>query len=205
MQSVAQIDPAQAYPPAQGDDVPAPQVPLATQLAPLVVVVPLQVAERHGVDVGAWVHPAPVPSQSPGEHVASTPVPAAQALWGSCPAGTAAHVPRDALKLQAMHPVQVLLQHTPSAQWSVVHSASAMQSAPVGLGPHEPSVQGLPPAHCAGSVHVWKQEVASLQRKGAQVDGVDGAQTPLPSHIEAAVNELSAELQMAALHSVVMP
>ena len=86
----------------------------------------------------------------------------------------------------------------------LAHSPAFWQLAPVGLGPHEPAVQGFAPAHWVLSVHVVWHDVASLQTKGSQVEAVGVTHVPCPSHLETGVNELFAELQTAGLHSVLI-
>ena len=65
-------------------------------------------------------------------------------------------------------------------------------------------MHGFEAAHCALSEQVWWHDVASLQTKGAHVEIAGATHVPWPSHFDAGTNELSDELQMADLHSVLV-
>ena len=78
-----------------------------------------------------------------------------------------------------MHaPVQALSQQTPWAQNPEAQSLAAAQSAPRGLGPHEPLVQNSPGAQSAPVLHAGKQ-VSPLQAKGLQVRDWEATHWPV--------------------------
>jgi hypothetical protein len=76
---------------------------------------------------------APDPLQPPARQLL---VDVGQVLWGSWPVGTAAQVPIDVPRLQALQPLHMLegwSQQTPSTQLPLVHSPSPPQLRPSGL------------------------------------------------------------------------
>ncbi len=88
-------------------------------------------------------------------------------LHFSCGSGelsaTAAHLPREDVKLQAMHAsVQSELQHTPCAQWPDWHLLLVLHSPPFGMRPQEPFTQGFPVTHWVSLAQALKQ-LAPLQ------------------------------------------
>jgi hypothetical protein len=109
------------------------QVPRPSQNEVGVNEVPLHVAAAHTVDVpGA----APQLVRDESSHLAwQAPVPlqAGRVPRGG-PESTGVQVPSLPETLQASHwPVHALLQHTPSTQWPLPHSASAAHVAASGL------------------------------------------------------------------------
>src|SRR5579883_527981 len=75
--------------------------------------------------------------------IPSHTAPAPHCPFGSCPSGTEVQVPTWPARSHAMQaPVQARSQHTPSAQWPVVHCASDEQAAP---GPTQVTVQAPAP------------------------------------------------------------
>ncbi len=99
------------------------------------------------------VHTTPIPS---GEH-APAPlqlVVPTHSFAGSCPFATLVHVPTVPARLHAAHvPAHAVLQHTPSTQLPLTHSAPIEQAAPLAKNPHAPApLQLTAPAHSfAGS------------------------------------------------------
>jgi hypothetical protein len=90
----------------------------------------------------------PAPSHAPSSPQLVRAV-ATQRAWGSDPPkGTGLHVPTEPVTLQLWQvPVvaleQSLLQQTPSVQWPLPHSASAVQAAALDFRPHELLMQVL--------------------------------------------------------------
>jgi hypothetical protein len=82
----------------------------------------------------------------------------AQWPWGSGePSATGLHKPSDPDRLQALHAsVHAPVQQTPWAQNPDTHSLAALQSAPMGLRPHELLMQ-WPLTHWLSAVHEAKQ------------------------------------------------
>ncbi len=106
---------------------------------------------------GTQLHP-PEPLQSkPPKHSSS----------GSLPFGMNAHVPRDDATSQRRHmPVHVVLQHTPSMQRLLRHSASIVHVAP-SVPRHTPA-----PLHAIGATHVTGSDVP------------DGTSAHVPSDVD---------------------
>jgi hypothetical protein len=114
------------------------------------------------------------------------------------PVGTLVQVPRafgNAHDLQV--PPQEVEQHTPCSQKPLRHSVPFMQTAPLGLRPHEPLMQTAGEAQSASAVHVPLQ--ASVpQRYGKQEVAPGVTQAPAPSQLEIPVNSVDAAGQVGA-------
>jgi len=151
----------------------------------------------------AYFWQPPIPSHLPlvpqVEAACVTQMPCGSALL----AGTDVQVPLP-LKLQATQPpVQAVAQQTLSTQWPEPQSASALQAAPLALGPHEPGIvlvsQLFGGEHCVASLQEPKQAVRSgLQTYGAQEIAVGVTHAPAPSQCDSGVTLLVLALQLLA-------
>jgi len=105
------------------------------------------------VHSAACVHAAPTAKSAhapaPLQAVAPT-----HSLAGSLPFAMFEHVPTEPARLHAAHvPAHAVLQHTPSTQLPLTHSAPSEQAAPIAKNPHAPApLQLTAPTHSfAGS------------------------------------------------------
>jgi hypothetical protein len=118
----------------------AGQLPMPSQVAAAVALPSAQLAVRHDVVAGGYVHAARwVPSQVPPQ----VPVPLhAERMPRGAPV-TAVQVPTDFATSHASHwPLQAWLQHTPSAQKPVAQALLRVHAAPGGSrGVHAPAAQ----------------------------------------------------------------
>jgi hypothetical protein len=87
---------------------------------------------------------------------------ATQVPVASGPAGRGAQVPCFPLIAQELQAPQAGdAQHTPSVQWSLMHSLPAAQVAPFGLRlVHEPDRQTVPPVQSPSETQVVRQALA---------------------------------------------
>jgi hypothetical protein len=141
-----------------------------------------------------------LPSQVP----AHTPVPP-QARRAPCGAPrTGEQVPRLPGLSHASHwPVQAALQHTPSTQKPVAHSAEVVHICPGGMrATQRPSRQKNPLTQSASLRHVVKHSVGP-HTKGAQVVRCGVPQLPRPS--QKACEVATPSVHDAAAQEVVVP
>jgi hypothetical protein len=139
---------------------------------------------------------APLPSHFPSvEHIAG--VRSLQTVCGSAPpAATLVHVPSEPATAQLLQaPVQVVAQQTPSAQWALTQSPSAVQDCPFTFCPQLPSfcplaiVQACPGAQSLVEVHS-SLHAPFAQAKLPQEKAFGCKQVPSPSHVRAEVPEV---------------
>ena len=114
------------------------------------------------------------------------------------PVGTLVQVPRafgNAQDLQV--PPQAVEQQIPCSQKPFRHSVPLMQTAPLGLRPHEPLMQTAGKEQSAFAVHVPLQALAP-HRYGKQEVAPGVTQAPAPSQLEMPVNSVEAAGQDGA-------
>jgi hypothetical protein len=118
------------------------------------------------------------------------------------PFGTFEQVPSELGRPHDLQvPLQSLSQQYPWAQKPDVHSFSEAQASPFGLRPHEPLMQTAGDEHSASVMHALLQALAP-QRNGKQEVALGTTQTPVPSQLEPAVDEVVPAGQEASLHDV---
>jgi hypothetical protein len=140
------------------------QLPLPSQLADGVSVLPVQLAGLQPVLVDQG-RQAPPPSQVPSfEQSPLAALLATQSFFGSAPpAGTGEHVPTlpETLQLRQRPPVvaslHAELQQTPSVQKLLSHWLPAVQAAPGGFRPHELFAQVLGTTQSASVLQMLSQ------------------------------------------------
>lgn len=131
---------------------------------------------------------APLPLHVPSVPQAALGV-AGQWSSGSCPAGTAVHVPTLAGKAHDRQgESQADEQQTPCAQMPDAHSASREQTAPMTFGVwQEPDTQTCGGAQSASPEHESAHSVAEAQTYPRQDTSAAAWHSPLPSHVRGGV------------------
>jgi hypothetical protein len=114
------------------------------------------------------------------------------------PVGTLVQVPRAFGNAHDLHvPPHAVEQQTPCSQKPFWHSVPLMQTAPLGLSPHEPLMQDAGDAQSAFAVHVPLHALAP-HRYGKHDVAPGVTQAPAPSQLETPVNSVDAAGQDAA-------
>jgi hypothetical protein len=174
--------------------VPGVQVPVPSQVAAVIWLPPEQEAGTQTAPAVYFWQP-PAPSQRPSVPQPATPV---SEHWPLelAPAWARSHVPSEPEPfLAAVHAMQVavhtVLQQTPSAQWSLVHSAGPAHTEPFAFVAawHMPEMQFWPPVHalvqdpqCALSLAVLaSQPLSGLPSQSAYPAAQEGMHAP-PEH-----------------------
>ena len=178
--------------------------PLPSQKISEVRVLPVvgQLCARQAVVLGQG-RQAPLPSHVPSlvqSALFAGSLFAQRDLGSEPPLSTLEQVPEGAVlvplhvlhRLPEVASAQAVLQHTPSVQKPLWHRVAAVQAAPLGFRPQEPT----PPdtSHVAGGTQSASVAQVLLHAPDRHMKGSQGlasgvAQTPEPSHVEAGVTE----------------
>ena len=178
------------------------QAPLVLHVEAGVSVVPVQLAAMQVVP-DAYLRQAPLPLQEPSVPQVAMPW-SAHWLSGSCPAGTAVHVPIVPASAHDAHvPVQAVPQQTRCWQKLCAQSLASAQAWPSASLPQLPVTQRFVVTQSVFAVQVVRQVgVVVLHRYGSHCDVVTARQTPAPSHVRCGVSV--DPVQVAAAHCVLI-
>lgn len=178
------------------------QVPAPSHVPAGVLVDPVQLAVPQ-LAPALVARQAPAPLQVPSNPQGG----AAVHRWcgSAAPDGTGWQEPALPVKLQTWQVPQLPdEQHTPSTQWALSHSVSAMQIWPRRLRPHEPSgLQNWPEAQSVlvaqTETQVW---VVALQVNGKHFWVAAAWHLPAPSQVAASVPVVEPDGQLGWAHCV---